>query len=359
VLAEALFLAALQVGPFFETSGTSSALRPFWSREGETTDVLWPLYTKHRDWWRCLFFVHGQTRDEGGGQFSVMPLWFNGSDKNGEKYFGLFPLYGRHPHLLFMYDLEFALWPLWTGYSMPRPEEGRMMRSHAVCFPLVSWRDDGSWGVWPIYGKSRNRANVHQYALWPFFNWAEHEGDRDTAGAGDTWMFWPIYGYSARERERQALFVPPFFSIAQTDSALRLRWPWPFVEYESGKARKRLSVFPLYEQIDDYSYADGSVIGSTVRFGWKLVELMPSEKRVFPFWARNDDGYLRVWPFYERIPAGDGVLHRRVLSLLPIRHAPAVDRNWAKFWTFYEADETPVDVRHSLFWGLVNWRTCR
>ena len=53
----------------------------------------------------------------------------------------------------------------------------------------------------------------------------------------------------------------------------------------------------------------------------------------------------------------DGVRHGRFLSLFPIRWVDGVDRNWAKFWTFYERNENPVETRHSLLWGIIRWRT--
>lgn len=358
MLAEAVFFAALQIGPFFEKNDSGAALRPLWSQEGDVTDVAWPLFTSHRDWWRFLFFVHSQSYSDDGGQFEVTPLWYHGrDDSDGKDYFGLFPLYGTHPHFLFMYDLEFVLWPVWTRYRMPRPSENRWMTSNAVLFPFFSWRDDGSWGVWPLCGISRNRTDTHRYTLWPLFNWADYRRDRDTAGEGTSWMFWPLAGAVDREREKQWLLLPPLVSYAETPSCTRLRLPWPFFELERGTKRNRLSVFPFYEHITNFSYADGARQDEITRFGWRLVELLPGETRVFPFWVDSDDGYMRVWPFYERIPSGDGTFRSRVLSLFPIRHASAVDRNWAKFWTFYESESTPIETRHSLFWGIINWRT--
>jgi hypothetical protein len=170
-------------------------------------------------------------------------------------------------------------------------------------------------------------------------------------------MIWPLFGSVDREREKQKLFLPPFFSWAETDDGWRWRLPWPFFELERGRRRSRISVFPFYEHIENFSVADAGAQNEITRFGWRLVELLPGETRVFPFWVDSDDGYRRVWPFYERVPVGDGVLRTRVLSLFPVRHVSAVDRNWAKFWTFYESERTPAEVRHSLFWGLVNWST--
>ena len=284
-----------------------------------------------------------------------MPLWFNGTDPESGDYWGLFPVFGRHPHIALMHDLEFFLWPLWTQYRMPRPSKGEWMTSRAVLFPLFSWRDDGSWGAWPICGVSHNRADDHTYCLWPLFNMARHRADRDTAGEGTSWMLWPLCGGVSREREDQWLFLPPLFSYAETPQGWRGRYPIVFMEIERTRSRHRLSVFPFYESVEDFDYARGVSEGVTRRFGWRLVELYPDETRVFPFWAKGR-GHFRLWPFWESEEEGE-VTRSRTLALFPIRWVDSIDRNWAKFWTFYERTSSPVATDHSLFWGIFSWRT--
>ena len=367
-----IFATAFQVLPFYQQDPAHDfyALRPFWSREGETTDVLWPLFTSHRDWWRFAFLAHGQTAGDGGYQFEILPVWWNGKEGergtgNGEReagdgtYWGLFPLYGRHPHVLMMYDWRFCLWPLWMRYRTPRPKEKRWMTTNAVLFPFVHWRDDGSWGFWPLYMFAHNRADDHTSVLWPIWNWKTSFADRDTGGAGTSWMLWPLAGRVDRERESQWLFLPPLFSYAETKDGWRGRFPWPLVEVERFAKRSRTSVFPLYERIENFRYFDGAKEDEIWRFGWRLVELLPDETRVFPFWvSRKDGSYFRLWPLWESSRAADGTRRGRFLSLFPIRWVPAVDRNWAKFWTFYEREAAPgAATRHSLLWGLVRWTT--
>ena len=358
--AELLLAAAFQVGPFYEQGPGMVAVRPFYAREGETTDVLWPLLTSHRDWWRFCYVLGGYSQPDGQSQFSVFPLWFNGTDRDGSSYAGLFPVYGHHPHFALMYDLDFVLWPVWMRYRTPRPSTGEWITSSAVLWPFVSWRSDGSFGVWPVCGLGRQRESDHRYALWPLVTWATYREDRDTAGAGSSWMVWPLYGRVRRERERQDLVLPPLFSYAETrQGAVRLRCPWPFFERERSPTRDRLSVWPLYERSVDREYADGRPSASVTRFGWKLVELYDDETRVFPFWvSRRDGSYFRLWPLWES-ETRDGATRSRALSLVPIRWIPAVDRNWAKFWTFYERTSNPVCTDHSLLWGLIRWRTVK
>ena len=356
---------ALQVGPFYEQKPDYAALRPFYSRESETTDVLWPVFTAHRDWWRfcCIVDFKSHATDE-GYQFSIVPVWFNGVDKGTGPYMGLFPLWGAHPHVLFMYDVRFCLWPLWMTYKMPRPSRAEWLETTSVLWPFFSWRSDGSWSFWPLYSLNKRRESTCRAALWPLATWASYEEDRDTAGEGCSWMVWPLYGRVRRARETQDLWLPPFFSFAETASRgglpprTRLRCPWPFFEYETGPSRRRLSIWPFYESDTAHSYLTGEVSSRVVRFGWKLVELYDDETRVFPFYA-SGRGHFRLWPFWEsETDEKTGVSRGRFLSLFPVRWVPAVDRNWSKFWTFYETETRPSgETLHTLFWGLVRWRT--
>jgi len=360
-----LLASAFQVGPFYQQRDDGyHAIRPFWSEEAETTDVLWPIFTAHRDWWRFCLFTHYQENREGGYQFEIMPLWFNGRAKAEEEpYWGLFPIYGSHPHILLMYDINFALWPLWTEYKMPRPSKRDVgedwMTTRSALFPFFHWRSDGSWGAWPFYGISHNRSDDSQYVLWPFFNWKTCYADRDTAGAGSAWMFWPFVAHVDRVREQQWMFLPPFFSYVEVPQGWRGRYLLPIVEVERFRQRHRTSVFPFYESIVNYRFLDGSETTRLQRYGWRLVENLPDEFRVFPFWvSRPDDTYFRLWPFWESAKE-KGVKYSRFFSLFPIRWVDSVDRNWSKFWTFYEQVETEKETAHSLFWGIIRWHNER
>ena len=368
MFAECLLAAAFQVGPFWEQRLDFAAARPFYSCEDEETDVLWPLFTSHRDWWRFCFVAHRQSYENDGYQFDLIPFWFSGRTREGEDYWGLFPFYGRHPHIALVYDLKFAMWPLWMRYRMPRGRE--WLETNSVLFPFFSRRSDGAWSFWPLYGVNHQRESDHRYALWPLVTWASYRADRDTAGAGYSWMVWPLYGKVSRERESQTMFLPPFFSFAEVYTNgqgrggamrscpfFRLRCPWPFFEYEDMPQRSRLSVWPLYESVENYDYLKGVRTSGVKRFGWKLVEIYDDETRVFPFWVgRKDDSYVRLWPLWESHREG-GEVKSRFLSLFPVRWVPAVNRNWSKFWTLYERVSDGRETENSAFWGLIRWRT--
>ncbi len=370
MLANLLLATAFQVLPFYEQKPDADyyAVRPFWSTEAEVTDVLWPVFTSHRDWWRFCYFMNWQRSAEtdGGYQFSLLPIWFNGRDEKGESYAGLFPIAGYHPHLLMMRDVKFGLWPLLHQYKKPRGRD--WLTTNSVLFPFVSWRSDGAWSFWPFYGLNKQRESDHRYALWPLVTWATYREDRDTAGAGYSWMVFPFFSQVERARETQTSFLPPFFSFAEardqrtteltyTYPNYRIRCPWPFFEIEESFARSRLSVWPFYERTVNYAYhaRTRKETARVTRFGWKLVELYDDEVRVFPFYASGKN-HFRLWPFWESETDGE-ITEGRFLSLIPIRWIPSVDRNWAKFWTLYENRSGPGYTDHSLFWGLIQWRS--
>lgn len=378
MLADLLLAVAFQIGPFYQQKPDYTAVRPFFAQEGESTDVLWPVFTSHRDWWSFCRIVNWQDHPEDGSyQFTVVPFWFNGRDPASGGYAGLFPIAGYHPHIGLMYDVKFALWPLWTNYRMPRTvtdgdgvSRSEWLETNTILFPFVSWRSDGAWSFWPVYGVNYQRESTHRYFCWPFVTWADYRDDRDTAGEGYSWMVWPLYGRVRRVYERQDSFLPPFFSFAASfnkrrpgrddelhsePDSIRVRCPWPLFEYEKSPSREHLSVWPFYERDRTLAYSDGSVTASVTRFGWKLVELYDDETRVFPFYASGRD-HFRLWPFWETEDE-KGWTHSRFLALFPIRWVPQIDRNWAKFWTLYETDSCPLYTDHSLFWGIIRWRT--
>lgn len=364
---EALLASILQIGPFWQSGpGNLQALRPFYSIEGETVDVLWPVFTRHRDWWRFCWFTNYMEGQNDSYQFQILPFWFNGRTRSGDEYWGLFPFWGDHPHLLTLEDWHFRFWPFWMDYRLR--VGGEWVRKNCVLWPFINWRDDGSWGVWPFCGTAKQRESVHNYALWPLFTWARYNADRYTAGAGHSFMFWPFCATVRREREYQTMIIPPLFSYAETmnygetePTGWRLRCPWPLVEIERYPDHDRDLYFPFWERRIDKA-EDGHETGRVTRILWKFIELYDDETRVFPFWvSRKDDSYFRFWPFYEEMDVNrEGTVKwSGVLALFPIRWVDSVDRNWASFWTFYETLETPVYIDHSLFWGLIQWRTIK
>lgn len=342
----------VNVGPFFEYDSERDfvAVRPLWSTTPTTEDFVWPLGTWHTNddkfWYRFLFLIHGHERN-----FNVFPLWSSSRDRaTDDFYWAAFPFYGEHPHILFMDDIHFFLWPIYMDYSV------KDVRSHAVLWPIFSWKDSPrkAIGIWPFWGWSRLRESTHYYMLWPIITCADYGRDRDTSGAGSSFMLWPLYGSVERERESQTLYLPPFFSWTETPETWRLRCPWPFVEIERGSRRDRWSVWPIVEHSVQKRYLDGGVDDDIWRFGWQLIEKTNTRLNVFPFFTMEKD-FMRVWPFWSR-SVEDGREKVQVLDLLPVRHKEGLARNWEPFWSLYSSEDLPDGrVRRKFLFNIFWW----
>ncbi len=353
LLPAAAFPAYFNVGPFAEhdSAGDFTAVRPFWSTTTHTEDFLWPLGTWHTGdsgfWYRFLFLIYGHE-----GSFNLFPFWFSETGRDSGKYdWALFPLYGSHPHMLFMEDIHFALWPLYMDYSV------KNVRSRAVLWPFFTWKDEPreAFGAWPLFGWSRLRESTHRYVLWPFLTWADYNSDRDTSGAGKSGMMWPIFGAVSRERERQILVLPPFFSWAETPQTKRLRCPWPLVDVECGPKRDRWSVWPLVERSVQKRHSDGGVDDVIWRFGWQLVEKTRSRLNVFPF-LTIEKNFVRVWPFWSR-HVKDGRETVKVFDLIPVRNADGFARNWEPVWSLYSSEDLSDGRTRRKFLFNIFWWT--
>jgi hypothetical protein len=371
-----------RIGPLFEYRATRDggvfwALRPLVSHLSDpatdtaVTDLAWPLGTRHRlheeAWWR-FGLAYGSdsdvTRDDSAWKAALFPLYFQGRSRAGEDYWALFPLYGHLPHVLFMEDIDFALFPLYLNYEI-----NRVGREYYL-WPVFS-RTEGAAGakqagVFPLYGRTRRGDAEHLYAFWPFWTSAVYDGPRN---AGTSWMLFPVAAHVDRAREQQWMWLPPFFSHARTDSAERWRLPWPLYESEVSKDSTRRSVWPLYGSLESGDerrwYAAWPLIQS---FTLTTPGRRTERSRFFPFYLsqqiyRRDAGggerlaeeYTRCWPLYARESDERGT-RVRALELMPIRFSGGIERNWSAFWTLYEREEAAGEVSHDALWGLLKYK---
>lgn len=368
-----------RVGPFFEHRATRGgatfwALRPFYSRVSDpacdtrVADVVWPLGTFHREreqsWWRLLLAYGSDSdvnREDSAWKAALFPLYFQGRTRGGEDYWALFPVYGHIPHMLFMDDIDFTLFPLYLNYEVNRVEREYYL------WPVVSRMEPEPGvtrtGLFPLYGRTQRKESSHLYAFWPFWTSAVYDSPRNP---GSSWMLFPVCGRVDRGKEQQWLAVPPFFSHAKTDSAERWRMPWPFYERVVTTNSARRSYWPFYG--DDQSGDDRRRYAA-----WPLAETFTltskgrrtERSRFFPLYVgetvseKDPDGawrvketYTRLWPLYSRASdAGGSTL--RALELSLIRYSGGIERNWAPFWTLYERREQGGVVSHDALWGLL------
>ncbi len=384
--------AHFRIGPFFEWRQSDAhgvmrlAIRPIyaWERsethpEDKDMDVVWPL--SHFAWrseafhWRIVmtFWRERDVTDQTSRDytFSFPPLWVNGRNRD-RNYWGVFPIYGRIPHFIFLEDVQWAMFPLWLRY---KTGGSRGVYRDYVVWPFFSMKHDEDktrWGLWPLYGTRHEPHYDARYVLWPFWNDQTFHSDRPKHN-GTAWMLWPIYERTVADTEKGWGVLPPFFrSMRTTDGAHLIRAPWPLFERYTDRKESTWKFWRFW-----------GMTHRGTRDGWWLMHpIVASERqkttnlrvekfRIWPFYVnesayevtargeRLESSYFKIWPFYMSRYHEDEGLTRRALELFPIRDVAAIDRNWAPFWTFYTARQRVGEetVLHELFWGLIWWHT--
>ncbi len=384
--------AHFRLGPFFEWGSrdgegmTRLAIRPFyaWEQsevhpEDKDMDVLWPL--SHFAWrgdafhWRVLM-TFWRERDVTGRRsmdysFTMPPVWVHGryQEKN---YWGLFPIYGRMPHFLFLEDVQWGMFPGWLRY---KTGGSRGVYRDYFLWPFFSLKYDADktrWALWPLYGTRHEPGYDARYVLWPFWNDRTFHSERPKHN-GYAWMLWPLYERTVADTEQGWGVLPPFFrSTRTTDGAHLIRAPWPLFERYTDRKESTWKFWRFWGMTHRGTRAGWwFMYPITVSQRQETRNLRVEKFRIWPFYVneaayevteegeRLESSYFKIWPFYMSSYHENEGLKRRVLELFPIRDVAAIERNWAPFWTLYTARQRvgEDEILHELFWGLIWWRT--
>ena len=372
------------LGPIYEKRIAADgsrmlAVRPFYGssydpeRNITKYQVLWPIWTgkrmKKEFQWRFASLGFWRDWDTSSPAsrytFRFFPVYFQGRDKTGKFYLGVFPLGGTIRELLGQDKICFCLFPL-TAYA--RRNE---VRTYTFIWPIVS-RTKGSeierFRVFPFYGRSKLRADYDKcFILWPFWTSAKY-GYTGSSGSG--YILFPLCGHIKLENQESWLFLPPLFRFSKAEGLHDVNCPWPFFQYSSGNVdklyfwpvwcRKRTenhqSLFLLWPFFSSLRYfePDGErhrfsvlpvVFGETK---WSIDKQKGNEKNVL---HRS----LKVFPLFS-YQRDRNKTNFSLFSLCPLRGFEEVEQLYAPFWTIYSHARCGNDLDDELFWGLFKYR---
>jgi hypothetical protein len=361
--------------PFYDnlatTNGSFFAVRPFYSHtvleEGQIRDVFWPLYSckEFKDektsralifWWTHEF----DSKDESPRNRNwLLPVYFQGRDTNGRGYFALFPLGGTIHEFLGRDEISFVLFPI---FGKSRIND---VKTTSVLWPIYSHtRGTGIERdrVFPIIGKSVLEGKYEKhFVLWPFWNSAEYFYP---GNSGKAWILFPLYGQSKMEREKTVWVIPPFFRFTKGEKQDRLFCPWPFIQKINSELHNKFYIWPLW---GEDQYAAGPIHRTFLL--WPLLwsektedrGLLKTHRMALPFFyqdftVRNNDGadtklsnYWKIWPLMSWQREGE-TSRFRMLEFWPLKNSAPVERNWSPLWTLYKRTHTDGVVRKDILW---------
>jgi len=363
------------LGPFiYRRKGAEEgefAVRPlfYWAKNGKENflriEYLSPLGKFRREGGEIKHYLVPflSSRDEkrGGGKrvksFSLFPF-FRGQAESGERYWGVFPLYGRLVDRFGRDRIRFYLWPIYSDVS----DEGSY--TWTFLWPILSRTKGGgkkAFRVWPLWGfKEKEGVSRSDFVLWPFF--VKSTRDLDTDDTEREHFLFPFYRGVRSKRARQVTILWPFFRHAVDERYGYKRWdaPWPFISFSRGEKLRRDLVFPLY-------YGKEAP-GSRRRWIlWPLYQCWDDQlgnqrqvvrrfllinriKTVFNGKGEKISKHVSIWPFFRYSREGDKV-SLQLFHLIPFEDE-GLERNWVPLYRVYRHEGSALGERWDLLWGL-------
>jgi hypothetical protein len=385
------------VGPLIHSSRSLDgdveefALRPlfFWrgDKAAQTSEweFLYPLatYRQREGDWDFQFLRLLNARGEGSPQAGreehadFFPFYFSGVREDGEKYYGILPLWGKVYDRLFWEEWEWVLFPLYA----------RTVRSGGENFyfpwPILSITrgvnpEDHHRGFrfFPLYGQEVKEGAFEKYfALWPLFLYQRTGLDGDEPE--EVLSFLPFYVARRSPKWDQTTVLWPLFTYTDDRAKKYEQWDvaWPFFKFARGEGRQTFIVFPLY--MEDHKVLHDEFLMRELRYDDFAVlfplyirqreEIIGSRKvRHRIFWylysdiqEEGRDGSTRridAWPFMRYDRDREGTVFFQTLALLEamLPRNEWIERNYSPLWALYTYRANPAgESVHSFLWNLV------
>jgi hypothetical protein len=347
-------------------------VRPLFYWTGDETDSLWRLEffypfgkyeVKEGDTKGYLFPLSNYREQEFYGKkkwdFQFFPF-FIGETKEGEDYFGLFPLFGT---LLDRYgkdEIRFVLWPLYGESTLDGDQTTDVLWPF---FSFIEGERKKGFRFWPLYGQ-REEVGVSksEFFLWPVFT--KKTKDLDTDDPMEEWAIFPFYIKKESRNFDGKTYLWPLFSYSRNRAAGFEQWdlPWPLFRYIKGENLYGIRFFILYNyKIREGESKRGFILYPLFRY-WEDRIGDTQQRAYFIFFSRietsvDDRGVqkgrtLRIWPFfdYEREEGGREAFS--TFHLQPFKEE-GLERNiFPLFRIFRWEKNAQGDVSANLLWGF-------
>lgn len=367
------------LGPIWEQASATqgwhlATVRPLFSAYALPTeeitgqDWVWPLATLRQrgneslDRYLIFFnFKHDDPRSDTGKRryrFWLLPIYFQGRDKDGLEYKAVFPLGGTIREFAGRDEIKFVLFPLRVTSTL------NDLSSSSWLWPIFSHTTgDGvdMRRVFPLYGRyTRKGAYEKKFILWPIWNQTRYDYPKSS---GRGFILFPLFGHVKLTDQTTWWLLPPFIRYTRGDIMNRVYAPWPFIQFSTGPLEKQF-IWPLWghKKIgglertfylwpifwDEYVTRGDEVQHRFIAAPF-LTNLRSTNKTQPDAPARIRA--QKIWPLYSYKRVGEESRFRMV-ELWPFGEAAAVERNWAPWWSILSRTRSGENRDWEFLWGL-------
>ncbi|KPJ69061.1 MAG: hypothetical protein AMJ45_01165 [Syntrophobacter sp. DG_60] len=235
------------LGPIFSYGHTpekkSFSIRPLisYQRTPEQTSwhFLYPLFRYERGREETKFSLLLLANKE-RGYTEIFPFFW-GKTKDGERYRGFFPFYGKFRDRFGKDEITFTLWPI---YTFSREGELRTYRFFGPIFTYHKGSGRKAIKFLPFYGRDEKEGEFYKrFYLWPII--IHQRTDLDTSPKYYFSVF-PFYISQKTLFSRSTTILWPFFYFYRCGDYRRWDFPWPFFSWAKGDHRKEIKFLPLF-----------------------------------------------------------------------------------------------------------------
>jgi len=362
-------------------------IRPFYSKYyekmSETTfqSTLYPLYYKQTTpkWsrWSFLFIFGGDSsnhEDLGSDEdLTLSPLFIWGKgDTERERYFSIFPLYGKINNKFSWSSIQFFLFPLYTNW------EYKNFNATSILWPLTMYGETElrkEYRFLPFFShKSHIGKFQHSSIFWPFISWGRDYLDKKEPSSYS--FFWLLYSKKESYYGNQySLGIMPIigsislFSYGYDKRTSEINYTAFFFLFQYGynndRDYRKLVLFPFYGRS---RFANKEFIFISPFFAKMETDtyhVKSTNYYIFPFFHYNnefhikedrEDLYYKFWPFFKWHKDYEGTLHWNFLSLYPIR-SETFEKVWDPIYSIFEySNQANGDKKISILMRLYSHR---
>lgn len=363
-------------------------LHPFASRYSNMersytfTTILYPIFYSHGTYrwnrWTFLYLFTGDDiyHDDSGleeDNFITPILYWGTGETERERYFSVFPFYGRIKNKLSYSEINYVMFPLYSGWSH------KDYSAHGILWPIVMWGGSptrSDFRIFPFFSRKIHTGKYERYsALWPIFQWGV-EG-LDQKDPRHMFMVFPFYGRKWSESGQMTAHTVlwPLFSWGHDDATngFDLNLFWFLFQYQVNDSPliRKLIIFPFYGRyvfgskgsltdpsgIYSQEYSFVTPFYATMRTSSALLE--SNSKYVVPVFMydqtyyrkeRETETYWKIWPLVSTSSDSNGRFEFRSLSLWPFR-SDEFERIWGPLYSVvtYRRDENEEKYFSVLF----------